>query len=53
MGGSARIQDRLFIDGRFVDAVDGATFEVPVEPGFLNYVLREPLGVVGQIVPWT
>lgn len=25
---------------------------VPVEPGFLNYVLREPLGVVGQIVPW-
>jgi acyl-CoA reductase-like NAD-dependent aldehyde dehydrogenase len=24
---------------------------VPVEPGFLNYVLREPLGVVGQIVP--
>src|SRR4030095_6308438 len=25
---------------------------VPVEAGFLNYVLREPLGVVGQIVPW-
>ncbi|HTT11381.1 MAG TPA: aldehyde dehydrogenase family protein [Burkholderiaceae bacterium] len=25
---------------------------VPVEPGFLNYVLREPIGVVGQIVPW-
>lgn len=25
---------------------------VPVEPGFLNYVLREPVGVVGQIVPW-
>ncbi len=25
---------------------------VPVEPGFLNYVTREPLGVVGQIVPW-
>src|SRR4029077_18446552 len=24
----------------------------PVERGFLNYVLREPLGVVGQIVPW-
>jgi betaine-aldehyde dehydrogenase len=23
-----------------------------VEPGFLNYVLREPLGVVGMIVPW-
>jgi acyl-CoA reductase-like NAD-dependent aldehyde dehydrogenase len=25
---------------------------VPVEGGFLNYVLREPLGVVGQIIPW-
>jgi acyl-CoA reductase-like NAD-dependent aldehyde dehydrogenase len=25
---------------------------VPVDAGFLNYVLREPIGVVGQIVPW-
>ncbi|MFN5447575.1 MAG: aldehyde dehydrogenase family protein [bacterium] len=25
---------------------------VPVEAGFLNYVTREPLGVVGQVVPW-
>jgi aldehyde dehydrogenase (NAD+) len=25
---------------------------VPVDAGFLNYVLREPVGVVGQIVPW-
>lgn len=25
---------------------------VPVESGFLNYVVREPVGVVGQIVPW-
>lgn len=24
----------------------------PVESGFLNYVTREPVGVVGQIVPW-
>lgn len=24
----------------------------PVERGFLNYVTREPIGVVGQIVPW-
>ena len=28
MGGSARIQERLFIDGKFVDAADGTTFEV-------------------------
>jgi acyl-CoA reductase-like NAD-dependent aldehyde dehydrogenase len=32
------------------DKVEGAV--VPVERGFLNYVEREPLGVVGQIVPW-
>jgi acyl-CoA reductase-like NAD-dependent aldehyde dehydrogenase len=32
------------------DKVEGTV--VPVEAGFLNYVLREPLGVVGQIVPW-
>ena len=25
---------------------------VPVEAGFLNYVSREPLGVVAQVVPW-
>jgi aldehyde dehydrogenase (NAD+) len=25
---------------------------IPVEQGLLNYVVREPLGVVGQIVPW-
>ncbi len=26
--------------------------QIPVEAGFLNYTLREPVGVVGQIVPW-
>lgn len=36
--------------GGMADKVMGSV--VPVEPGFLNYVLREPLGVVGQIVPW-
>lgn len=25
---------------------------IPVETGFLNYLLREPVGVVGQVVPW-
>jgi acyl-CoA reductase-like NAD-dependent aldehyde dehydrogenase len=25
---------------------------VPVDPGFLNYLLREPVDVVGQVVPW-
>jgi acyl-CoA reductase-like NAD-dependent aldehyde dehydrogenase len=36
--------------GGMADKVQGSV--VPVEPGFLNYVLRAPLGVVGQIVPW-
>jgi aldehyde dehydrogenase (NAD+) len=25
---------------------------IPVDAGFLNYLVREPLGVIGQIVPW-
>lgn len=25
---------------------------IPVEAGFLNYVVRAPIGVVGQIAPW-
>jgi aldehyde dehydrogenase (NAD+) len=25
---------------------------IPVDPGFLNYVQHQPLGVVGSIVPW-
>lgn len=36
--------------GGMADKHEGSV--VPVERGFLNYVLREPLGVVGQIVPW-
>ena len=36
--------------GGMADKIQGDV--VPVEPGFLNYVLREPLGPVGMIVPW-
>ncbi|MEN9507000.1 MAG: hypothetical protein RI958_2926 [Actinomycetota bacterium] len=36
--------------GGMADKLQGDV--VPVEPGFLNYVQREPLGVVGAIVPW-
>jgi acyl-CoA reductase-like NAD-dependent aldehyde dehydrogenase len=36
--------------GGMADKFQGSV--VPVEQGFLNYVLRQPLGVVGQIVPW-
>jgi acyl-CoA reductase-like NAD-dependent aldehyde dehydrogenase len=36
--------------GGMADKYQGSV--VPVEQGFLNYVLRQPVGVVGQIVPW-
>lgn len=36
--------------GGMADKLQGTI--VPVEAGFLNYVKREPIGVVGQIVPW-
>lgn len=36
--------------GGMADKFQGSV--VPVEAGFLNYVTREPIGVVGQIVPW-
>jgi aldehyde dehydrogenase (NAD+) len=36
--------------GGWADKLHGET--VPVDGPFLNYTLREPLGVVGAIVPW-
>ena len=36
--------------GGMADKLEGTV--VPVDPGFLNYVQRKPIGVVGQIVPW-
>jgi len=36
--------------GGMADKHEGSV--VPVEPGFPNYVLREPIGVAGSIVPW-
>ncbi len=36
--------------GGMADKIEGEV--IPVEPGFLNYVTHEPLGVVGQVVPW-
>jgi len=36
--------------GGMADKFEGAV--IPVEAGFLNYTLRESLGVVGQVVPW-
>lgn len=55
------IRDSRFLDvprtagcyryfGGMADKFQGET--IPVEAGFLNYTLREPVGVVGQVVPW-
>ncbi|MFP6626917.1 MAG: aldehyde dehydrogenase family protein [Deltaproteobacteria bacterium] len=34
----------------WADKIHGET--IPVSGNFLNYTLREPVGVVGQIIPW-
>lgn len=34
----------------WADKIQGET--IPVQPGFLNYTLKEPVGVIGMIVPW-
>ncbi|WP_206998857.1 aldehyde dehydrogenase family protein [Trinickia mobilis] len=36
--------------GGMADKFEGSV--IPVEAGFLNYLTREPVGVVGQVVPW-
>ncbi|MEE9268628.1 MAG: aldehyde dehydrogenase family protein [Candidatus Krumholzibacteria bacterium] len=34
----------------WADKIQGES--IPVQPGLLNYTLKEPVGVVGMIVPW-
>ena len=36
--------------GGMADKFEGSV--IPVDAGFLNYLIREPVGVVGQVVPW-
>jgi len=36
--------------GGMADKIEGSV--IPVDSGFLNYLTRAPIGVVGQIVPW-
>ena len=36
--------------GGMADKLEGSV--IPVESGLLNYCTREPVGVVGQVVPW-
>ncbi len=36
--------------GGWADKIEGRT--IPVRGNFLSYTLRQPVGVVGQIIPW-
>src|SRR2546430_14822619 len=36
----------------WVTKLDGATHQVSLPGKYLSYTLREPIGVVGQIIPW-
>jgi aldehyde dehydrogenase (NAD+) len=47
MGGVA---NTLRYYGGWADKIEGRT--VPVRGNFLSYTLRQPVGVVGQIIPW-
>ncbi|KAK43554.1 MULTISPECIES: aldehyde dehydrogenase family protein [Burkholderiaceae] len=55
------IRDTRFLDvprtaatfryfGGMADKFEGSV--IPVDAGFLNYLTREPVGIVGQVVPW-
>jgi aldehyde dehydrogenase (NAD+) len=47
MGG---VVNTLRYYGGWADKIEGKT--VPVRGNFLSYTLRQPVGVVGQIIPW-
>src|SRR5256714_1831707 len=36
----------------WVTKLDGATQQISLQGKYLSYTLREPIGVVGQIIPW-
>lgn len=42
--------DCLFYYAGWADKIHGET--IPVRGEFFNYTIREPVGVVGQIIPW-
>ena len=46
-----KVPEYLYFFGGLCDKLNGEVF-APFEPGALAYSLREPLGVVGAIVPW-
>jgi aldehyde dehydrogenase (NAD+) len=49
-GDIAGVANTLRYYAGWADKVEGRT--VPVRGNFLSYTLRQPVGVVGQIIPW-
>ena len=49
-GDMAGVAATLRYYGGWADKIEGRT--VPVRGSFLSYTLRQPVGVVGQIIPW-
>ena len=50
VGDLAGVVNTLRYYGGWADKIEGKT--VPVRGSFLSYTLRQPVGVVGQIIPW-
>jgi (Z)-2-((N-methylformamido)methylene)-5-hydroxybutyrolactone dehydrogenase len=46
-----KLPEYLYFHAGLADKVQGSVL-APFEPGSLAYTLREPLGVIGAIVPW-
>ncbi|HEY4308850.1 MAG TPA: aldehyde dehydrogenase family protein [Pirellulales bacterium] len=49
-GDMVGVANTLRYYGGWADKLEGRT--VPVRGSFLSYTLRQPVGVVGQIIPW-
>ena len=45
-----RVVNTLRYYAGWADKIEGRT--IPVRGNFLSYTLRQPVGVVGQIIPW-
>src|SRR5438067_2839499 len=50
LGDLAGVVNTLRYYAGWADKIEGRT--VPVRGNFLSYTLRQPVGVVGQIIPW-
>jgi aldehyde dehydrogenase (NAD+) len=50
LGDMQGVANSLRYYGGWADKIEGRT--IPIRGNFLSYTLRQPVGVVGQIIPW-